>query len=229
MFWSFLINIFSQSTVCLANVQQKCRIGQKCVQVMVYWVNITSNDKRIFTYVHLSKNDMDGTHSKPWRSSAPKQHKIAGKLNGPKKCFFFYVLIHQFPELIQSVPSLAPGVEQFLAAVDVAVSSWKPMYVVYAVPKIWRSTYNILHIAMDLRGSGFVRRGLVIACSFWDHSRWLFHMRNQCPAAPHNPKIQRVLNDVGIAGCFSISTSETCFKTRYPVPLKKNKPNLVVQ
>ena len=51
-------------------------------------------------------------------------------------------------------------------------------------------------------------------------------MRNQCPAAPHNPKIQRVLNDVGIAGCFSISTSETCFKTRYPVPLKKNKPNL---
>ena len=23
-------------------------------------------------------------------------------------------------------------------------SSWKPMYVVYAVPKIWRSTYNIL-------------------------------------------------------------------------------------
>ena len=154
---------------------------------MLYWVNITSNDKRIFTYVHLrkapcnemqkatargvhksclSKNDMVGTHSKPWRSSVktPKHHKIAGKLNGMS---FFYVLIHQFPELIQSVPSLALGVEQFLAAVDVAVSSWKPMYVVYAVPKIWRSTYNILHIAMDLRGSGFVRRGLVIACSFW--------------------------------------------------------------
>ena len=78
---------------------------KKCVQVMVYWVNITSNDKRIFTYVHLrkapcnemqkatargvhksclSKNDMVGTHSKPWRSSVktPKQHKIAGKLNG---------------------------------------------------------------------------------------------------------------------------------------------------
>ena len=54
-----------------------------------------------------------------------------------------------------------------------------------------------------------------------DHSRWLFHMRNQCPAAPHNAKIQRVLNDVGIAGCFSMGTSETCFKTRYPVPLKK--------
>ena len=34
----------------------------------------------------------------------------------PKNDFFF-VLIHQFPELIQSVPSLAPGVEQFLAAV----------------------------------------------------------------------------------------------------------------
>ena len=79
-------------------------------------MNVSSNDKRIFTYVHLrkvpcnemqkatarsvhksclSKNDMDRTHSKPWRSErrssvkTPKQHRIAGKLNGPQECVFF--------------------------------------------------------------------------------------------------------------------------------------------
>lgn len=158
---------------------------------MVYWVNVSSNDKRIFTYVHLrkapcnemqkatarsvhksclSKNDMDRTHSKPWRSErrssvkTPKQHRIAGKLNGPQECVFFYVLIHQFPELIQSVPSLAPGVEQFLAAVDVAVSSWKPMCVVYAMlcPKFEGAltiSYTLQWICAEV-------------VSFWMYSTW---------------------------------------------------------
>ena len=208
---------------------------------MVYWVNITSNDKRIFTYVHLrkapcnemqkatargvhksclSKNDMVGTHSKPWRSSVktPKQHKIAGKLNGMS----FFLCVD--PPISRTDPICTepgPGSRTVPGSCGCRSFFLKTHVCCVCCAQNLKEHLQYLTHCNGFARKWFRSKGPGHRMFILDHSRWLFHMRNQCPAAPHNAKIQRVLNDVGIAGCFSMGTSETCFKTRYPVPLKK--------
>ena len=220
--WLVLTNIVSQSTICLANksvefVKDMCKSGVR--------LNTTINDKRIFRFVHLRKtscnqrfskgdympgvstshvcllqpqnmwiwNDIDWTHSKPWCPSVktPKLCKITG-INWmfPKHVFF----LPGFDPAI-STPSLAPGVEQFLAAVDVAVSSET-----HVIPCMWcilcpnfeealNSIYKYLYQYYP-HCKGFARKwfgskGPGHCRLILDHSKRLFHTRNQPEDSTH--------------------------------------------
>lgn len=64
---------------------------KKCVQVMVYWVNITSNDERIFTYVHLRKapcNEMQ-------KATARSVHKSCLRMIWMERIQNHGALLHQ--------------------------------------------------------------------------------------------------------------------------------------